>query len=130
MTAFTKKQQSKLASLEKNTGEKDEQIRLKQAQIETLQYELSSQTRRTSSEASALKQAIANLELELDSTRREADEYHKASIEKNSEVASLETKVSRKYSKNVDLRTVACSVAVPSYGSERVNTCNVCVTQP
>lgn len=40
-----------------------------------------------------MKQVQANLELELSTTRREADEYHKATIEKNAEIASLESKV-------------------------------------
>ncbi len=54
---------------------------------------MNSQTRRTTTEINNLKQTLANLELELNGTRREADEYHKATIEKNSEIASLETKV-------------------------------------
>ena len=68
-------------------------MRKKQTQIETLQYEINSQLRRLTSEINNLKQIIANLELELSTTRREADEYHKATIEKNSEISSLETKV-------------------------------------
>jgi len=55
------------------------------------------QARRNSTETSNLKQTIENLELELSATRREADEYHKATIEKNSEISSLENKVNYYY---------------------------------
>jgi hypothetical protein len=95
LTAFCKKQQTKLIHIEKILGEQNEQGRLKQAKIETLQYEMNCQARRNSTEASNLKQTIANLELELSATRREADEYHKATIEKNSEISSLENKVNK-----------------------------------
>lgn len=93
LTTFCKKQQTKLQHIEKSSGDQSEQMRLRQTQIETLQYEMSSQTRRTTTEISNLKQTLANLELELSATRREADEYHKATIEKGSEVSALESKV-------------------------------------
>lgn len=54
---------------------------------------MSSQARRNTNEISNLKQNIANLELELSTTRREADEYHKAAIKKDTEISALETKV-------------------------------------
>jgi len=94
LTALCKKQQTKLIHLEKNSNDLAEQVRIKQTQIETLQYEMNSQTRRTSTEINNLKQTLANLELELSATRREADEYHKITIEKSSEIASYETKIS------------------------------------
>ena len=93
LTAFCKKQQTKLLHIEKNSNDQTEQTRLKQTQIETLHYEMNCQARRTATEINNLKQTLANAELELSATRREADEYHKATIEKNSEIASLETKV-------------------------------------
>ena len=79
--------------IEKVLTQQTEQLRMKQTQIETLQYEMNSQTRRSTTELNNLKQNIANLELELDTTRKEADEYHKVTIEKNSDIAALETKV-------------------------------------
>ena len=48
-----------------------------------------------------LKQVLANLELELSSTRKEADEYHKVAIEKNADISGLETKVINLF-KNLD----------------------------
>ena len=93
LTAMAKKQQTKLVHMERLLGELNEQNRQKQAQIETLKYEMSSQTRRATHEVENLKQTVANLELELSGTRREADEYHKATIERTSQVAALETKV-------------------------------------
>lgn len=94
LTALTKKQQTKLMHMEKLLNEQNEQNRIKQTQIETLRYEMNSQLRRNTTELNNLKQITANLELELNATRREADEYHKATIEKNSEILGLETKVS------------------------------------
>jgi chromosome segregation ATPase len=79
--------------MEKIFNEQNEQVRQKQAQIETLKYELSAQSRRTNMEVNTLKQKLANVELELSSTRREADELHKATIEKTSEIGALETRV-------------------------------------
>jgi len=94
LTSFSKKQQTRLIHIEKNSSDNSEQLRVKQTQIETLHYELNSQTRRTTTEINGLKQRVADLELELNESRREADEYHKMAIEKNSEIASLELKVS------------------------------------
>ena len=93
LTAFCKKQQTKLLHIEKNSSELAEHVRLKQTQIETLQYEMNSQTRRNTTEINNLKQTLANSELELSGTRREADEYHKATIEKSSEIAALDSKI-------------------------------------
>lgn len=95
LTALCKKQQTKLLHMEKLMSEQNEQNRLKQTQIETLKYEMNSQTRRVTHEINSLKQTVANLELELSGTRREADEYHKATIEKGSELLALETKVQK-----------------------------------
>ena len=81
--------------MERQLSEQTDQNRQKQAQIETLKYEMSAHARRTTHEIENLRQTVANLELELSSTRREADEYHKATIEKVSEVSALESKVLR-----------------------------------
>jgi len=94
LTAFCKKQQAKLQHIERLQHDQSEQARLKQTQIETLQYEMSSQARRNTTEINNLKQTLANCELELSATRKEADEYHKGTIEKGSEVAALESMVS------------------------------------
>ena len=93
LTTFCKKQQTRLAHIEKILSEQNEQIRQKQTQIETLKYEMNSQMRRSTGEINNLKQVLANLELELSSTRKEADEYHKVAIEKNADISGLETKV-------------------------------------
>lgn len=94
LTALAKKQQTQLSYMEKQLGEQTEQSRQKQTQIETIKYEMSCQTRRATHELESLRQTVANLELELNATRREADEYHKATIERVSEVSALENKVS------------------------------------
>ncbi|CAF0791557.1 unnamed protein product [Brachionus calyciflorus] len=94
LTTYCKKQQTKLIYLEKQINEENEKERHKQNQIETLKYELTSQERRLNTEITNLKTIIQNLGLELQTTRREADEYHKITIEKNSEISSLEHKIS------------------------------------
>ena len=96
LTTFCKKQQTRLVHIEKILNDQNEQARQKQTQIETLKYEMNSQMRRSTGEINNLKQILANLELELSSTRKEADEYHKVAIEKNSEISGLETKVLKK----------------------------------
>ena len=65
----------------------------KQATIEQLQYELSSQQRRHTVEVAGLKGRLADLELQLTETRKEADEYYKASIERNLENTALGNEV-------------------------------------
>lgn len=80
--------------VEKQVSSLTDQSQSKQAQIETLQYELNSQTRRHTAEVNSLKQRIAELELELNESHKEADEYHKSVIQKESEIATLELKVS------------------------------------
>lgn len=93
LTAYCKKQQTREIHLDKKLNDMSEELRIRQTQLETLQYEMSSQTRRSNTEINNLKQTLANMEIELNSTRKEADEYHKAAIEKNSEIAGLETKI-------------------------------------
>jgi predicted RNase H-like nuclease (RuvC/YqgF family) len=93
LTSYLKKQQIRVMHLEKNVASTSEQLQGKQTQIETLQYELNSQTRRNTAEVNSLKQRIAELELELNESHKEADEYHKNFIQKESEIAGLELKV-------------------------------------
>ncbi|RNA39221.1 coiled-coil domain-containing 57 [Brachionus plicatilis] len=93
LTAFCKKQQAKLVCLEKQANDASEKERVKQTQLDTLKYELGCQERRMSTEISNLRTIVQNLELELQTTRHEADEYHKITIEKNSEISSLEHRI-------------------------------------
>ena len=58
-----------------------------------LEYELSAQARRHSAEQTSLKQRISDLELQLIEARKEADEYHRANIERNMEVTTLNNQV-------------------------------------
>ena len=94
LTSYLKKQQIRVLHLEKNISNSAEQLNTKQSQIETLQYELNSQSRRHTTEVNSLKQRIGELELELNESNKEADEYHKNVIQKESEIAGLELKVS------------------------------------
>jgi hypothetical protein len=93
LTSYLKKQQIRVMHLEKNMSSSTEQQNSKQSQIETLQYELNSQMRRHTAEINSLKQRIGELELDLHESHKEADEYHKNVIQKESEIAGLELKV-------------------------------------
>ena len=61
--------------------------------VEQLQYELSSESRRSAAEISVLQQRVRDLETRLIETRHEADEYMKANIEANNQLTSLTQQV-------------------------------------
>ena len=69
------------------------QGRQKQLAADQLQYELSTQSRRASDETAALKHRLADVELQLAQTRREADEYYKSGLETNAQATSLRNQV-------------------------------------
>lgn len=114
LTAFCKKQQAKLICMEKQVNDAGEKDRLKQTQLDTLKYELSSQERRMNAEISNLKSIGQNLELELQTTRREADEYHKITIEKNSEISALEHKITE-----LNLKLSSCGQTI-NFGAQEL----------
>jgi uncharacterized coiled-coil DUF342 family protein len=93
LTSYLKKQQIRILHFEKSISNSAEQLNSKQGQIETLQYEFNSQARRHTTEINSLKQRIGELELELNESNKEADEYHKNFIQKESEISGLELKV-------------------------------------
>ena len=66
----------------------------RQSEVEQAQYELNAAQRRHTAERSGLHQRIADLELQVSETRKEADEYYKAIIQRNLEVASLGNELS------------------------------------
>ena len=69
------------------------QPREKQVEIEQLQYELNAARRRTEAEVSSLRQRTGDLELQVIEARKEADEYYRASVERNNEVTALANQV-------------------------------------
>ena len=66
----------------------------RQTEVEQAQYELNAAQRRHTAEVAGLHQRIADLDLQLSETRKEADEYYKANIERNLEVTSLGNELS------------------------------------
>ena len=58
-----------------------------------MQYELGAIKRRSEVEVLSLRQRIADLELQVVEARKEADEYYKASIERNTEATALANQV-------------------------------------
>lgn len=71
------------------------QPRQKQVEIDQLKYELNAQRRRDQSEIGALNQRVDELEIQLVEARKEADEYYKATLERNMEVTSLHQQVKK-----------------------------------
>lgn len=71
------------------------QPRQKQVEIDQLKYELNAQRRRDQSEIGALNQRVGELEIQLVEARKEADEYYKATLERNMEVTSLHQQVKK-----------------------------------
>ena len=63
--------------------------------MQQLQYELASERRHHETQTTSFKQRIADLELQLIETRKEAEEYHKADIEKSVEISSLQNEVTK-----------------------------------
>ncbi len=66
----------------------------RQSDLEQTQYELGASQRRHTSEVTALKQRVTDLELQLSETHKEADEYFKANIQRNLEVTALGNELS------------------------------------
>jgi len=71
----------------------DFQPREKQVEIDQLQYELGAVRRRTDTEVASLRQRVADLELQVNEARKEADEYYRASVERNTEATAVANQV-------------------------------------
>lgn len=69
------------------------QPREKQVQIDQLEYELGAVKRRTDTEVCSLRQRIADLELQVTEACKEADEYYRAGVERNTEATALANQV-------------------------------------
>ncbi|XP_033102589.1 coiled-coil domain-containing protein 57-like [Anneissia japonica] len=94
LTAQLKKQQIRITSLESRLSQVSQQPTTKQAEVDQLQYDISTQMRRHATEVASFRQRIADLELELAETRREADEYYKGGLQTNLEAMALGNQVS------------------------------------
>ncbi|XP_052689655.1 coiled-coil domain-containing protein 57-like [Crassostrea angulata] len=94
MTAQLKKQQARIQYLEGMVEKLNKEPRQKQVEIDQLKYELNAQRRRDQSEIGALNQRVGELEIQLVEARKEADEYYKATLERNMEVTSLHQQIS------------------------------------
>ncbi|XP_062605506.1 coiled-coil domain-containing protein 57-like [Saccostrea cucullata] len=94
MTAQLKKQQARMQYLEGMVEKLNKEPRQKQVEIDQLKYELNAQRRRDQSEIGALNQRVAELEIQLVEARKEADEYYRATLERNMEVTSLQQQIS------------------------------------
>ncbi|XP_022315255.2 coiled-coil domain-containing protein 57-like [Crassostrea virginica] len=94
MTAQLKKQQARIQYLEGMVEKLNKEPRQKQVEIDQLKYELNAQRRRDQSEIGALNQRVGELEIQLLEARKEADEYYRATLERNMEVTSLHQQIS------------------------------------
>ena len=61
--------------------------------IEQLRYEIGAQQRRHAAESSAQRQRVTLLESQLAEAQKEADMFHQASVENNSELTALRNQV-------------------------------------
>jgi len=94
LSATVKKQQAKLVHLETSLENLSTQPRQKQIEIEQLNYSLTTERRRHAGEVSGLQSRLSELELQVSEARREADEYHRVSLERNQELVSLGNQLS------------------------------------
>lgn len=58
-------------------------------EVDQLQYDLGAVTRRSQTQVAGLRQKVSDLELQLVEARKEADEYYRSNLERNSEVTAL-----------------------------------------
>ncbi|XP_782064.5 coiled-coil domain-containing protein 57 [Strongylocentrotus purpuratus] len=93
-SAELRKYQARLSHLETEMNQKQYQPREKQAEVDQLRYELSTQARRHAAESASYTQRMSQLELELMEARREADEYYKGTLQTNLEATTLGQQVS------------------------------------
>ena len=61
--------------------------------LEQLQYDLGAAERHHLVEVSGLKKLSSELQVQLEETRREASEYHKASLEANAQLTDVQHQV-------------------------------------
>lgn len=94
IAATAKKYEARIVHLDSMVTQLTQQTRQKQVEIDQLRYELTSQQQRTGSEMLRLNERIAELELQLTETRREADEYFKGNLQQNLETVALGNEVS------------------------------------
>uniref|UniRef100_UPI00398E9EE7 coiled-coil domain-containing protein 57 isoform X1 n=2 Tax=Pristiophorus japonicus TaxID=55135 RepID=UPI00398E9EE7 len=92
--ATAKKHEARIVHLDSMVTQLTQQARGKQVEIDQLRYELTSQQQRTNMEILRLNERIAELELQLVETRREADEYFKGNLQQNLETVALGNEVS------------------------------------
>ncbi|XP_038065963.1 coiled-coil domain-containing protein 57-like isoform X2 [Patiria miniata] len=94
LSAKVKRQQARITHIENNMNHLQKQPYEKQAEIEQLQYELTTSAHRHAGETATLRQRVAELELQLAETRQEADEYYKGGLQTNLEATALGNQVS------------------------------------
>ncbi|XP_071106451.1 coiled-coil domain-containing protein 57-like isoform X1 [Haliotis cracherodii] len=94
LTAQVRKQQARIQYLESRGSQLEKQPRQKQVEIDQLQYEVNAGKRRHEAEAAGLRSRVSDLEQQLVETRKEADEYYRSSLERNTEVTALSNELS------------------------------------
>eukprot|EP00062_Callorhinchus_milii_P004534 gi/632943018/ref/XP_007886733.1/ PREDICTED: coiled-coil domain-containing protein 57 isoform X2 [Callorhinchus milii] len=92
--ATIKKHEARIVHLDSAVTQLTQQVRQKQVEINQLQYEITSHTQRSNAEIMRLKERVAELELQLSETRREADEYFRGNLQQNLETVALGNEVS------------------------------------
>ncbi|XP_046573024.1 coiled-coil domain-containing protein 57-like isoform X2 [Haliotis rubra] len=94
LTAQVRKQQARIQYLEGRGSQLEKQPRQKQVEIDQLQYEVNAGKRRHEAEVAGLRSRVSDLEQQLVETRKEADEYYRSCLERNTEVTALSNELS------------------------------------
>ncbi|XP_039596281.1 coiled-coil domain-containing protein 57 isoform X2 [Polypterus senegalus] len=93
-SAVLRKHEARVVHLESMLSQVTQQARQKQVEYDQLQFEMRNQAKHKNSEIAGLRERVANLELELTETRKEAEEYFKGNLQRNLEAVALGNEVS------------------------------------
>ncbi|XP_067941631.1 myosin heavy chain, cardiac muscle isoform-like [Watersipora subatra] len=94
LTATCRKQQVEIESLKAEMKKLSALPKSAQVELDQAKYELNSVTRRHQTDTASFKQRISDLEVQLESSREEAAEYHKNLLTSNTELEQLSTELS------------------------------------
>lgn len=95
LTAAGRKQQIEIEHLKAQMGKLKAGPRNAEIELEQARYELNATNRKLASDTSSLRQRVAELERQLESTREETAEYHRSVLTVSAENQALSTELSQ-----------------------------------
>uniref|UniRef100_A0A8C4TKP9 Coiled-coil domain containing 57 n=1 Tax=Erpetoichthys calabaricus TaxID=27687 RepID=A0A8C4TKP9_ERPCA len=93
-SAVLRKHEARVVHLDSMLSQVTQQAHQKQVEYDQLQFEMRNQAKHKNSEIASLRERVANLELQLTETRKEAEEYFKGNLQRNLEAVALGNEVS------------------------------------